>query len=55
MNKGAKCTVCNIPLRAHHKDLEKHATNSDTHLANMDKYNVQKQRKVDDMGKCRGK
>ncbi|KAK3921139.1 LOW QUALITY PROTEIN: Zinc finger protein 862, partial [Frankliniella fusca] len=49
-NKGAKCLVCEIPLRAHHTDLLKHATQSKTHLANMDKYNVQKQRRLDAVG-----
>ncbi len=42
--------VCEIPLRAHHTDLLKHATQSKTHLANMDKYNVQKQRRLDAVG-----
>ncbi|KAE8746144.1 hypothetical protein FOCC_FOCC007145 [Frankliniella occidentalis] len=49
-NKGAKCLVCEIPLRAHHADLLKHGTKSLTHIANMEIYNVQKQRRLDGVG-----
>ncbi|KAK3930911.1 SCAN domain-containing protein 3 [Frankliniella fusca] len=34
-NKGAKCTVCDRPLRAHHADLVRHANNP-THIKNME-------------------
>ena len=45
------CTVCNnLALRAHHTDLVKHATKSDTYIANLDKYNVSKQSRLEQKG-----
>jgi hypothetical protein len=45
----ALCTVCEVPLRAHVTDLLRHAVFG-KHIANMEKYNTEKQRRLDAMG-----
>ncbi|KAK3918357.1 Zinc finger protein 862, partial [Frankliniella fusca] len=49
INKAAKCTVCEIALRAHLTDLGKHAKH-EKHLANMEKYNTAKQKRLESLG-----
>lgn len=48
--KAAKCTVCCLALRAHHGDLVKHGTKSETHLEKMELMKSRSQLRLGDLG-----